>query len=149
MEVKGNRMELVKIDQLKTDLSSIKKFDPNKYSQLKKSIQQYGQLRPIIVSKDLTVLDGYLLLKGLKELLYKEVFIKKTKIDNYFEFRLAYNSLNFDINQIQFLAELKDLEVNRDTHIFPYTDDEIQAYKNLTIFDWDQYKNKVRSKALF
>jgi hypothetical protein len=142
-------VELVNIDSIKQIYKTIKKVDHHKYSQLKKSIQMYGQLKPIIVNESLEIIDGHLIFKSMKELNLTDVYIKKLKIENSAEFRLSYNSLSFELDQIQFLKELNKLEIDKSNHIFPYTNEEIERYKKLFLFDWDQYKKPIKKKIMF
>ena len=142
-------MERIELNKIQIKFKSIKKFDTFKYMQLKKSIKKYGQLKPLLVLEDLTLIDGHLLYKCLGELKYDYVDIKKIIIDNVDEFRLSYNALCFDLNQIDFLTILKDLNINESNHIFPYTNEELKAYKNLLTFEWDRYKTKLSSKFIF
>jgi len=71
--VKIPKTELVAVDRLKVDGKNPNKMGSEKFEALKKNIEKYGFLIPVITNKDYLVADGEHRLKAAKELFFEEV----------------------------------------------------------------------------
>jgi ParB-like chromosome segregation protein Spo0J len=68
LEVKVPSAELLDVNQLKTDKDNPNVLSPRRFEALKKSIQRFGFVVPIITNSDLLVADGEHRPKALKRL---------------------------------------------------------------------------------
>ena len=66
-------IELIQINKLKPATYNPRQISTKQYNDLKKSIQKFDLVDPIIVNKDMTVVGGHQRLKICKELKYKDV----------------------------------------------------------------------------
>ncbi len=125
-------MKIEKIDIKKLNPSE---YNPRKdlqpkdseYKKIKKSIEEFGYVDPIIVNKDLAVIGGHQRLKVLKELKYKKIDCVIVDLD-----KIKEKALNIALNKIEGewdLLKLKDLlleldtsEIDMDITGFEYTD---------------------------
>jgi ParB-like chromosome segregation protein Spo0J len=64
-------IELIEINKLKPATYNPRQISTKQYNDLKKSIQKFDLVDPIIVNKDMTVIGGHQRLKICKELKYK------------------------------------------------------------------------------
>lgn len=97
------------------------------YKKIKRSIEEFGYVDPLIVNKDMTVIGGNQRLKILKELDYKKVDCVLLNLD-----KTKEKALNIALNKIEGewdLPKLKDLlqeldtgEIDMDITGFEYTD---------------------------
>jgi len=67
------KIELIKINKLKPAKYNPRQITKKQYNDLKKSIEKFDLVDPIIVNKDYTVIGGHQRLKVCKELNYKDV----------------------------------------------------------------------------
>ena len=74
------KIEIVKIDMLKIDGKNPNKMSKEKREALKKNIQRYGFLVPIITNKDLLIADGQTRWEIAKELGMTEVSIIRLNV---------------------------------------------------------------------
>lgn len=140
---------------IKTNISQIKtnkvfefRYDhENDDFCLKKSIETYGQLRPIIVDQEMEIVDGWKLFKILKELNYSEVFFIQLNTNDYTSTRLEFNSFKKQIDPIPFYIKLK--EVNRETINLPFKKETLNGWVELLNWDWNIYKNKEMNTVLW
>ncbi len=72
--------ELVSVDLLKTDGANPNKLSPKRFSALKKSIEHFGFVVPIITNKDLLVADGEHRLKAAKALGIRQVSVVRLPV---------------------------------------------------------------------
>jgi len=83
------------------------------YQKIKKSIQEFGYVEPIIINKDCTIIGGHQRLKVLKDLGYEEVQVVILDVD-----KTKEKALNIALNKISGewdLPLLKDLLQDIDT----------------------------------
>jgi ABC-type lipoprotein export system ATPase subunit/N-acetylglutamate synthase-like GNAT family acetyltransferase len=73
--------ELIDIDQLRVDGENPNRLSPRRFEALKKSIQRYGFVVPIITNRDLLVADGEHRLKAAKALGMKRVSVVRLPVD--------------------------------------------------------------------
>ena len=66
-------IEKIEINKLKPATYNPRQISTKQYNDLKKSIQKFDLVDPIIVNKDMTVIGGHQRLKICKELKYKDV----------------------------------------------------------------------------
>ena len=66
-------IELIEINKLKPAIYNPRQISTKQYNDLKKSIEKFDLVDPIIVNKDMTVIGGHQRLKICKELKYKDV----------------------------------------------------------------------------
>jgi hypothetical protein len=67
------KIELIKTSKLKPAKYNPRQISTKQYNDLKKSIEKFDLVDPIIVNKDMTVIGGHQRLKICKELNYKDV----------------------------------------------------------------------------
>ena len=72
-DLKKVEIEKIKINKLKPAAYNPRQISTKQYNDLKKSIQKFDLVDPIIVNKDMTVIGGHQRLKICKELKYKDV----------------------------------------------------------------------------
>lgn len=73
--------ELVSVDLLKIDGVNPNVLSPRHFEALKKSIQRYGFVVPIITNRDLLVADGEHRLRAAKALGMKQVSVVRLPVD--------------------------------------------------------------------
>ncbi len=122
-----------KIDSLRPALYNPRKDlqpgDPE-YQKIKRSIEEFGYVDPIIINKDMTVIGGHQRLKVLKEMGYTEIDCVVVDLDETKE-----KALNLALNKIQGewdFFKLKDLLEELDTGEF---DIEITGFDSKEIED--------------
>jgi len=81
LEVNVPPAELVDVGLLKVDGSNPNVLSPRRFEALKKSIQRYGFVVPIITNRDLLVADGEHRLKAAKALGMKQVSVVRLPVD--------------------------------------------------------------------
>lgn len=125
----------MKIEKIDINLLKLAKYNPRKdlqsedieYQKIKRSIEEFGYVDPLIINKDMTVIGGNQRLKVLKELGYKKVDCVLLDLD-----KTKEKALNIALNKIEGewdLPKLKDLlqeldtgELDMDITGFEYTD---------------------------
>ena len=89
------QFEVVKIDQI-AEIENFKNFYQNQSeeseNQLKNSLQSEGQLTPLVVTSDNTLLDGYRRLNFLRDLGYQEVNIQVVELKPTIDLRISLNN---------------------------------------------------------
>jgi DNA modification methylase len=89
------QFEVVKIDQI-VEIENFKNFYQNQSeeseNQLKNSLQSEGQLTPLVVTSDNTLLDGYRRLNFLRDLGYQEVNIQVVELKPTIDLRISLNN---------------------------------------------------------
>ncbi|MBA7659346.1 hypothetical protein ES703_67323 [subsurface metagenome] len=147
----------MKIEKISINLLNSSEYNPRKdlkpedieYKKIKRSIEEFGYVDPLIVSKDMTVIGGNQRLKVLKELGYKKVDCVLVDLD-----KTKEKALNIALNKIEGewdLPKLKDLlqeldtgEIDMDITGFEYTDLE----KLMTQFHVPDENEKENEKNL-
>lgn len=81
LEVKVPAAELVDVDTLRVDGSNPNVLSPRRFEALKKSIQRFGFVVPIITNRDLLVADGEHRLKAAKALGMKQVSVVRLPVE--------------------------------------------------------------------
>jgi len=81
LEVKVPPAELVDVGSFKVDNENPNRMSPRRLEALKKSIQRYGFVVPIITNKDLIIADGEHRLKAAKALGMKQVSVVRLPVD--------------------------------------------------------------------
>jgi ParB-like chromosome segregation protein Spo0J len=106
------------------------------YEKIKKSIEEFGYVDPIIINKDLTVIGGHQRLKVLQELGYTEIDCIVTDLTKDKE-----KALNIALNKISGewdIPMLKDLLLDIDTGSFDI---------GITGFDSDEIEDLMTKNA--
>ena len=67
------KIELIKINKLKPATYNPRQISTKQYNDLKKSIERFGLVDPIIVNKDMTIIGGHQRYKICKELKHTEI----------------------------------------------------------------------------
>ena len=67
------KIEKIEISKLKPATYNPRQITKKQYSDLKKSIEKFDLVDPIVINKDMTVIGGHQRLKCCKELKYKDV----------------------------------------------------------------------------
>lgn len=99
MELKEINIDLLKIDDL-----NIKQGNHKSYLKIKQSLEQYGQIYPVLVTVDeygYVILKGKNVIKAMRELNMKTVWTKIIIIDN-------------EIDQLKFKKHIYDTQDNID-----------------------------------
>ena len=106
----------ISIDKLKpapyNPRKKLKPGDPE-YEKIKRSLQEFGYVDPVIINKDLTVIGGHQRISVLKDLDYKEIECVVVDID-----KTKEKALNIALNKIAGswnIPMLKDLLLDIDT----------------------------------
>ena len=81
LELKVPPAELVDVDALRVDNENPNRMSPRRLEALKKSIQRYGFVVPIITNKDLVIADGEHRLKAARALGMKQVSVVRLPVD--------------------------------------------------------------------
>jgi ABC-type transport system involved in cytochrome c biogenesis ATPase subunit/GNAT superfamily N-acetyltransferase len=81
LEVKVPPAELVDVAALKVDNANPNVLSPRRFEALKKSVQRFGFVVPIITNRDLLVADGEHRLKAAKALGMKQVSVVRLPVD--------------------------------------------------------------------
>jgi ABC-type transport system involved in cytochrome c biogenesis ATPase subunit/N-acetylglutamate synthase-like GNAT family acetyltransferase len=81
LELKVPPAELVDVDVLRLDGENPNRMGPRRFVALKKSIQRYGFVVPIITNKDFLVADGEHRLRAAKELGLKQVSVVRLPVN--------------------------------------------------------------------
>jgi len=81
LEVKVPPAEFVPVEALKIDNENPNQLSPRRFEALKKSIQRYGFVVPIITNRDLLVADGEHRLRAAKALGMKQVSVIRLPVD--------------------------------------------------------------------
>jgi ParB-like chromosome segregation protein Spo0J len=81
LEVAVPPAEFVSVEQLKIDSENPNRMTRRKLEALKKSIQRYGFVVPIITNKNLLVADGEHRLKATKALGMKQISVVRLPVD--------------------------------------------------------------------
>lgn len=110
--------------------------EDEEYQKIKRSIEEFGYVTPIIVNSDMTVIGGHQRLKVLKELGYIEIDCVVVDLD-----KTKEKALNIALNKIsgewdndkleELLAELNSLDF--DLEITGFSNDEINELLKDTV----------------
>ena len=125
----------MKIEKIDINLLNSSKYNPRKdlqpedieYKKIKRSIEEFGYVDPIIINKDMTVIGGNQRLKVLKDLGYKEVDCVLLDLDKTREkaLNIALNKIEgeWDLPKLKYLLQELDIgEIDMDITGFDYTD---------------------------
>jgi len=96
------QLEKIKISKLKAATYNPRQISTKQYNDLKKSLDKFGVVDPIIINKDYTVIGGHQRLKICKELKHKEIGCIILDLDKEDEkelnIRLNKNTGEFDMD---------------------------------------------------
>ena len=134
--------------------------DLRKFANLKSSLRMFGQVRPIIIQKDLTLFDetnpspnfniveGRRIYLALLEMNVKTVACKVVDGDARF-INMMLNTINFDICNIGFsemVSEVKkEMPVYSLCNYIPFSAEVLKGYDRLHNFDWADYDKEADS----
>lgn len=82
LEIKVTPAEFVPVEALKIDNENPNRLSPRRFEALKKSIQRFGFVVPIITNRSLLVADGEHRLKAAKALGMKQVSVVRLPVDD-------------------------------------------------------------------
>jgi hypothetical protein len=121
---------------------SMSEFD---YVSLKKNLQEFGLVQPLIINNDFTLIGGHQRLKALKELGYKKVNIIQVNLSKEQEkvLNLSLNKISGDWDQDKLNLLIKEID---DDAIIGFTKQEINEIKLSDSFDFtdiDKEFNKL------
>ena len=155
MGKKGYKMGFIEIpiDKLVKADWNYKTEDPDKQEKLKENIKRNGQIENIIIRELETgyfeVVNGNHRLTVFKDLGLKKVMCYNLgSISEQQAMRIAIetNETKFDSDSIILGERIKELtkefELEDLVSTLPYTEKEIENFKTLTDFDWEQYADK-------
>lgn len=145
------KVKVVKIGQVRPNQWNPKEHDTYEFEKIKKGIGLKGLRLPIIVREiepegdiNYEILDGEQRYTACKQLGFDEIIIyNEGKIED----KEAQELTIWYQQQVPFeevaTAKLVTTIVEKyPDYQLPYTEEEIEAYKKLTEFDWDKYKNE-------
>jgi hypothetical protein len=143
IKIKLENYKIVPIDEVRPNSWNPKDEDTEEYQIVKKSIETRGQREAISVrqNKDYEILDGEQRWRACKELGWEKVLIydwgeisdKDAKEETIWkEIQVPFNEIKLAELVAQHTAENPDFNL-------PFSDEQIQAYKDMASFDWDQY----------
>lgn len=145
MEIKFDptKVKIVKVDEVRANTWNPKDENTEDYEKIKRGIELKGQRLPIVVRENngYEIIDGEQRWRACKELGFGKVIIysegeipdKEAK-----ELTIWYQQ-QVPFNEIELASLIKDLSQYPDLEI-PYSLEEIEDFKNLAEFNWDQYK---------
>jgi len=110
---------------------------------LRRSITEFGQLRPIIIDQNNNIVDGFKMYQILTDLGMTQGLVKQITTDNYIRTRLELNLFDKKLDPIPIIQQFEKLgeaELLKMNSPFP-RQDMIGWIKMLT-WDWTIYKNK-------
>lgn len=113
---------------------------------LKESVKKYGQLRPIIVTNDMEIIDGNKLYDILISLNIKPE-IKIINIENeldYIKLRLELNCWNKRLDPIPFYKKLEEIKELLPMLNIPFPKKDLEGWIEMLGWDWSIYKSKVQ-----
>jgi hypothetical protein len=139
-------MELIDITLIKDTQIDIPEEDINNYF-LKKSIETYGQLRPIIINENNEIIDGHKLFRICKSLNYPQVYIKKVNISLKEQLYCELNLINSKLNSVKVFKYIKNF-IDINNNCLPFSKQELQGFIQLLDFSWDNFDQKNK-KSLF
>jgi len=150
MEKKGNNLGFVELPLTKLIKAdwNYKTEDSEKQEKLKENIKRNGQIENIIVREvdddKFEVVNGNHRLDVLSDLNYKKVHCYNLgKINKAQAIRIAIetNETKFESDSIALAERIKEISkhFNDLPLTMPYTEQEIENFKTLTDFDWNQY----------
>jgi hypothetical protein len=153
MEKKGNKMGFVELPTSKLVKAdwNYKTEDQEKSKKLKENIKRNGQIENIIVreldNNKFEVVNGNHRLDVLKDLKYKKVHCYNFgKISKAQAIRIAIetNETKFESDSIALAQRIKEISKHfNDLPVtMPYTEQEIENFKTLTDFNWDQFDDQ-------
>jgi hypothetical protein len=139
-------MELIDITLITDTQIDISEKDINNYF-LKKSIETYGQLRPIIINENNEIIDGHKLFRICKSLSYSQVYIKKINISLKEQLYCELNLINSKLNSVEVFKYIKNF-IDINNNCLPFSKQELQGFIQLLDFSWDNFDQKNK-KSLF
>lgn len=114
----------INIEELKPYVNNAKLHPGSQIEQLKRSIQDYGYIAPVIVDSDYNIIAGHGRYEALKELDYKDVevvIVDNLTDDQIREYRLLDNKLNSNSDYSKKALELELLDLpNFDYNFFDF-----------------------------
>lgn len=152
MERKRNCMEKIKIEHIETKFNNYRdKQDRQSLIKLWDSIKKYGQLRNIVVLKvkkeEYVLIEGFNILRCLKELKEQEVWAKVVEIKQDYEalkLKVLLNDLNFPIDYVELAKTINEIRDNMPYSDkltdLPYTKAQIDKFRHIFNFDWDDFE---------
>ena len=107
------KIELIKINKLKPASYNPRQMSSKQYNDLKKSIEKFDLVDPIIINKDYTVIGGHQRLRICKELNYKDVdcviLDLSKEQEKELNIRLNKNTGDFDMDILANEFDIEDL----------------------------------------
>lgn len=134
--------------------------DLRRFSNLKGSLRMFGQVRPVIIQKDLTLFDelnpspNYLIIEGRRiyqamlELGKTTIACKVVDGDPRFV-NMMLNRIQFDVCNIGFSEMVSKVKQEWPPYslcnYIPFSAEELKGYDKLFNFDWSQYDKEAES----
>lgn len=140
-------MERLSIDKIRDTNICIHNINKLEYYNLKKSVQKYDQLRPIIINKNNEIIDGHKLYKVLKGLNYKEIWVKKIDTIKKEQIYCELNINKAEIDSIKFFRYVRDY-IDIEDNCLNFTKQELKGFIKLLDFKWENF-NKQEKKNFF
>lgn len=141
---KRNKMERIKLSEIKIRDNSCMRNDPVKLFGIKKSLQQYGQLKPIIVDESYNIIEGHLIFQSMKDLNFEECWIKSVPGVNKDQLYVELNLLQGEPQPVEFFKKFKN--TNLDDNCIPFQKQDLVKFVEYLQFDNTKYKESKKDK---
>jgi hypothetical protein len=150
METQKYRVEIISVDELKPLLGNSNDYKIHsieKLHKLKNSISRYGQLKPVILCKDVIVSGSKVLMAsieaGLKEVM---CYVLKDDLDEKARtfISLSLNELHFDTDYLKIAFQYNKIFDNAQEAIslLPFSPHDMEKMKMIKDHDWDEFMNR-------
>ena len=156
------KIESIKINKLKPATYNPRQISTKQYNDLKKSIERFGLVDPIIVNKDMTIIGGHQRYKICKALKHTEidcvVLDLSKEEERELNIRLNKNTGDFDMDILanEFdIDELTDwgfkhidldLNIDKLDDVFSLDDSEKKPIQNITFVLADRQVDYIKNK---
>lgn len=119
------------------------------YKKIKKSIEDFGYIEPIIVNKDNTIIGGHQRLKVLEDIGFEEIDIVRVNIDKDKEkvLNIALNKISGEWDFEKLTGLLKEIKIENEDDFLLTGFDEKEFEKLLNEFDKEVNENKVKDDS--
>lgn len=136
------KVDINKLKGMKYNPRNISEFDKQN---LKRSIKEFGNVRPIVVNKDYTIIGGHQTWDALKDLEYKEVEVIKLDISEEKAklLNLALNRISGEFNQELLDKFVEDLD---NLNLSGFSESEINTIKHS--YNYDDLAKEINSLEL-
>ena len=145
MENKRNEFLIIKIENFEKIEQSYKHFNSEIYFKLKRSLEHFGQIRPIICYNEegkYKIVEGTKIFQALIELGNKSILCHVINKEDSFKVQMLLNELNFESNYIELSYLFKNIDIQKEKKDLPFSDEEINKMQSIYQYDWHKVMHK-------